>query len=114
MLRKRFTRTAYATFAFLSLAMTPAFAQQAPGTGGCASFGDTSTVDNYLKGFLNWIAGTPFKVMAAVAIVVMLGVLLFDGGQLPQIAKTFLGGLIIVFGALMIVGIIMGAGTTCY
>lgn len=114
MLRKRFTRTAYATFAFLSLALTPALADNSTGCAGFGNGADTTTVDTYLKGFLNWISGTPFKVMAAVAILVMLAVLLFDGGQLPQIAKTFLGGIIIVFGALMIVGIIMGASPTCY
>lgn len=111
MLRTRFTRTASAMLAFVSLAITPALAA---GNSACATLGDTSDTDTMLKGFLNWIQGTPFKVLAAVAIVVMLAVLLFDGGQLPQIAKTFLGAIIIVFGTLMLVGIIMGANVNCY
>lgn len=76
----------------------------------CGGF-DTKDVDASLTGFLNVITGTPFRVGAAIALVVGIVAILFDGGHVPQYAKVIVGVIVALTLTLAVIGWIMAQGS---
>lgn len=98
---------------------TPATAQSVSGgtticsgsTGGNGfSLDSLTTVLQYIA---NLFANTYIKIGIIVGIAIGIMLLFFDGGQLPQVAKIVVGGLVGVAMVFALIGFIVGQSAGC-
>lgn len=100
---KKFARTAASFSVLVAATAGTALAD-------CGGF-NTTDVDQGLTGFLNVITGTPFRVGAAIALVVGVVAILFDGGHVPQYAKVIVGVIVALTLTLAVIGWILSKGS---
>jgi hypothetical protein len=121
-IRATIIRAQYVAFtvAVALLVPSPASAQSVPiGTGICS--GGSSNVGGFNLGSLTTIlqsladlfANTYIKIGVIIGIAIGVMLLFFDGGQLPQVAKTVVGGLVAVALVFALIGYIVGSNTGC-
>lgn len=107
----RYSRSAVAFAPLFVLATRVALAQQAspPPGGACTDGGlGLSQYNNVFSGYANWLFTVPAKYGLLIGAVIMLLVLLFDGGQMPQIARLFLIVLLVVISILTLIAWVGG------
>lgn len=123
-IRAMMLRVQYVLFATITAVITPLPALAQTATGGTSSSGvcsggsgtgsfNLTALTTILQGIANLFANTYVKIGIVVGIAIGVMMLFFDGGQLPQVAKVVIGGLIGVALVFALIGYIVGSSSGC-